>query len=92
MNVWVPRFASVECFTIRYLSAPVRNAGEPFYTIYEQPLEHETIMSQPAEHRENVRRISEAIPLRFVTAASLFDGHDASINIMRASSNRLVWK
>lgn len=22
-------------------------------------------------------------PLRFVTAASLFDGHDASINIMR---------
>ncbi len=24
-----------------------------------------------------------AIPLRFVTAASLFDGHDASINIMR---------
>ena len=25
----------------------------------------------------------EAAPLRFVTAASLFDGHDASINIMR---------
>lgn len=24
-----------------------------------------------------------AVPLRFVTAASLFDGHDASINIMR---------
>ena len=24
-----------------------------------------------------------AAPLRFVTAASLFDGHDASINIMR---------
>jgi len=24
-----------------------------------------------------------AIPLRFVTAASLFDGHDAAINIMR---------
>ena len=31
------------------------------------------------------RSISQdsAIPLRFVTAASLFDGHDASINIMR---------
>ncbi|MBS35039.1 MAG: methylmalonyl-CoA mutase [Thiotrichales bacterium] len=26
---------------------------------------------------------TQAIPLRFVTAASLFDGHDASINIMR---------
>ena len=25
----------------------------------------------------------EKIPLRFVTAASLFDGHDAAINIMR---------
>lgn len=23
------------------------------------------------------------VPLRFVTAASLFDGHDAAINIMR---------
>ena len=40
-------------------------------------------MSQPAEQRENVSRIAAAIPLRFVTAASLFDGHDASINIMR---------
>ena len=26
---------------------------------------------------------NEVIPVRFVTAASLFDGHDASINIMR---------
>jgi methylmalonyl-CoA mutase len=26
---------------------------------------------------------TQAVPLRFVTAASLFDGHDASINIMR---------
>ncbi|MGQ7843504.1 methylmalonyl-CoA mutase family protein [Granulosicoccus sp. 3-233] len=26
---------------------------------------------------------ARAIPLRFITAASLFDGHDASINIMR---------
>src|SRR3546814_13203462 len=26
---------------------------------------------------------ADATPLRFVTAASLFDGHDAAINIMR---------
>ncbi|SVE47206.1 uncharacterized protein METZ01_LOCUS500060, partial [marine metagenome] len=26
---------------------------------------------------------NRSVPLRFVTAASLFDGHDASINIMR---------
>ncbi len=28
-------------------------------------------------------RTAKTVPLRFVTAASLFDGHDASINIMR---------
>jgi methylmalonyl-CoA mutase len=32
--------------------------------------------------RGTSRKVSEA-PLRFVTAASLFDGHDAAINIMR---------
>ncbi|MDF3981925.1 methylmalonyl-CoA mutase family protein [Luteibacter sp. PPL201] len=32
----------------------------------------------PASHSD-----AEATPLRFVTAASLFDGHDAAINIMR---------
>jgi methylmalonyl-CoA mutase len=32
--------------------------------------------------RGTSRKLSEA-PLRFVTAASLFDGHDAAINIMR---------
>ncbi|SKB81637.1 methylmalonyl-CoA mutase family protein [Luteibacter sp. 22Crub2.1] len=32
----------------------------------------------PASHTD-----AEATPLRFVTAASLFDGHDAAINIMR---------
>src|SRR6195952_5941546 len=26
---------------------------------------------------------SDELPLRFVTAASLFDGHDAAINVMR---------
>ncbi len=43
-------------------------------------------MSTPAapalnEHTPSVQ--SESSPLRFVTAASLFDGHDAAINIMR---------
>ena len=33
--------------------------------------------------QNNLRPEKELPPLRFVTAASLFDGHDASINIMR---------
>jgi len=32
---------------------------------------------------DNTASVSSNVPLRFVTAASLFDGHDASINIMR---------
>lgn len=32
---------------------------------------------------QEMRTLSSATPLRFITAASLFDGHDASINIMR---------
>ena len=38
-------------------------------------------MSTPAAHLPETT--SERSPLRFVTAASLFDGHDAAINIMR---------
>ena len=38
-------------------------------------------MSTPTATLPSVR--SESSPLRFVTAASLFDGHDAAINIMR---------
>jgi isobutyryl-CoA mutase len=38
-------------------------------------------MSTPASHVPAVQ--ADATPLRFVTAASLFDGHDAAINIMR---------
>src|SRR5487761_2789915 len=44
-------------------------------------------MSSPAKHvpagaaRQSTPH--ESTPLRFVTAASLFDGHDAAINIMR---------
>ncbi len=40
-------------------------------------------MSTPAPHLPVSDRSTEATPLRFVTAASLFDGHDAAINIMR---------
>ncbi len=43
-------------------------------------------MSTPAQHLSSVQPTASpdtASPLRFVTAASLFDGHDAAINIMR---------
>ncbi|MBP9155725.1 MAG: methylmalonyl-CoA mutase family protein [Xanthomonadales bacterium] len=40
-------------------------------------------MSTPASQLPAAEHPSEATPLRFVTAASLFDGHDAAINIMR---------
>src|SRR6056297_674674 len=39
-------------------------------------------MTQTAEQLSSQTRGAEQ-PLRFVTAASLFDGHDAAINIMR---------
>lgn len=35
------------------------------------------------EQNEKSDNPSQTMPLRFITAASLFDGHDASINIMR---------
>src|SRR5690349_17397456 len=40
-------------------------------------------MSSPAKHVPAAEASAERAPLRFVTAASLFDGHDAAINIMR---------
>ncbi|HET7269210.1 MAG TPA: methylmalonyl-CoA mutase family protein, partial [Oleiagrimonas sp.] len=40
-------------------------------------------MSTPAKHVSASPAPATATPLRFVTAASLFDGHDAAINIMR---------
>ena len=40
-------------------------------------------MSSVREPLPESRRVSKQAPLRFVTAASLFDGHDAAINIMR---------
>jgi len=39
------------------------------------------VMSAPANPLPDTA--AEASPLRFVTAASLFDGHDAAINVMR---------
>ena len=39
-------------------------------------------MSQPADRMPG-SNAETTTPLRFVTAASLFDGHDAAINIMR---------
>ncbi|HEV2622591.1 MAG TPA: methylmalonyl-CoA mutase family protein [Frateuria sp.] len=40
-------------------------------------------MSSPASLVPAAAAQAETTPLRFVTAASLFDGHDAAINIMR---------
>ncbi len=40
-------------------------------------------MSSPASQFPEPQATHERSPLRFVTAASLFDGHDAAINIMR---------
>ncbi|TVS09783.1 MAG: methylmalonyl-CoA mutase, partial [Wenzhouxiangella sp.] len=42
-------------------------------------------MNQPAEARSShgLEDQAASAPLRFVTAASLFDGHDAAINLMR---------
>src|SRR5690606_6396269 len=40
-------------------------------------------MSTPATSLPQTDASTEKTPLRFVTAASLFDGHDAAINIMR---------
>jgi len=42
------------------------------------------VMNQAAEHLTDPTASEHAeAPLRFVTAASLFDGHDAAINLMR---------
>lgn len=40
-------------------------------------------MSDAAENLNNTNAKGKSVPMRFVTAASLFDGHDVSINIMR---------
>jgi methylmalonyl-CoA mutase len=40
-------------------------------------------MSTPLTRTPATEPAAQAAPLRFVTAASLFDGHDAAINIMR---------
>ena len=40
-------------------------------------------MSSVPDDLPGVSGKADAVPLRFITAASLFDGHDAAINIMR---------
>ena len=39
--------------------------------------------AHPAAGSEELRPLPSAPPLRFVSAASLFDGHDAAINMIR---------
>ena len=39
--------------------------------------------TQAREVSEATDKAAASTPLRFVTAASLFDGHDAAINVMR---------
>jgi len=40
-------------------------------------------MSSLAKNVVSIGSAGAGVPVRFVTASSLFDGHDASINIMR---------
>ena len=54
--------------------------------IHCQPRSHASIMTINRETRRQSRRPScqqDTAPVRLVTAASLFDGHDAAINIVR---------
>jgi methylmalonyl-CoA mutase len=43
----------------------------------------ERTSSLAVEERASEPQPEAALPVRFVTAAALFDGHDASINIVR---------
>lgn len=58
---------------------PRYNRAIPFQTTPD-PIMSTSI---PQQRDASNEAASEATPLRFVTAASLFDGHDAAINIMR---------
>ena len=50
----------------------------------EDPMTTSTVSaSTSANSAPSSPATKKGIPLRFVTAASLFDGHDAAINIMR---------
>jgi methylmalonyl-CoA mutase len=48
-----------------------------------RPRERHDVTIQTESATDVARRASDEAPLRFVTAASLFDGHDAAINVMR---------
>ncbi|HWF56227.1 MAG TPA: methylmalonyl-CoA mutase family protein [Solirubrobacteraceae bacterium] len=41
------------------------------------------MITQTDTSPQAAERVADEVPLRFVTAASLFDGHDAAINVMR---------
>src|SRR5690606_34938681 len=56
-------------------------AGAARYNPGHRESRQERAMSTPASQLPE--RQPDTTPLRFVTAASLFDGHDAAINIMR---------
>jgi len=58
---------------------PRYNRAIPFQTTPD-PIMSTSI---PQQRDASNEAASDATPLRFVTAASLFDGHDAAINIMR---------
>src|SRR3546814_12297220 len=63
----------------RVPGAPTLQSAHPY-------LQLERAMSTPAASAiegANPSPQADTSPLRFVTAASLFDGHDAAINIMR---------
>ncbi|SFN28036.1 methylmalonyl-CoA mutase [Dokdonella immobilis] len=47
------------------------------------PKKPESAMNTTAQSLPDSEATTDSAPLRFVTAASLFDGHDAAINIMR---------
>src|SRR5687768_3238749 len=60
-------------------------SGHPYPRRYNPPFQiiERAAMGTPAATIPQAESTPERSPLRFVTAASLFDGHDAAINIMR---------
>src|SRR5690606_39068780 len=67
-------------------AAPTGRLASPRYNRLHPYLQLERAMSTPATSAfegANPAAQADTTPLRFVTAASLFDGHDAAINIMR---------
>ena len=53
------------------------------FSCFERQLGEGMAVVATLEHNESNEQNAQTMPLRFITAASLFDGHDAAINIMR---------